>query len=159
MRVFISHSSQDQETADRFRTLLTQKGFEVWDPDRQLLPGSNWLIETGRALENADAVVFLLSPDSSRSALRYEVEYVIGRPKYENRVIPVRLSREGGKFPWILSKLSVIDASNESPEKVAERIATRLGSARTRKAAVAKRMSLPRAEIQDKTAKLSKRRA
>jgi hypothetical protein len=159
MRVFISHAFEDKNAASRIGAVLEQKGFDVWDPERQLLPGSNWLKETGRALEKADAVVFLLSPESSRSALRYEVEYVIGRPKYENRVIPVRLSREGGKFPWILGKLSVIDASNEALEKVAERIATRLGLARTRKAVVPKRVSSSRTDAHTKPTRLSKRRA
>lgn len=159
MRVFISHAHEDQNAASRIRAVLTEKGFDVWDPDRQILPGSNWLVETGQALEKADAVVFLLSPDSSRSALRYEVEYVISRPKYENRVIPVRLSHEGGKFPWILDKMSVIDASNEAPEKVAQSIATRLKSATARKSPAAKRTARSTREIRSKSSKLSKRRA
>lgn len=127
MRVFISHSSTDEKIADHIRDFLTKVGFQVWDPDRDLLPGSNWLTETGRALEHADAVVLLLSDASLRSeSSRREIQYVTTQQKYENRVVPVRLGTGTGKMPWILRNLSVIEAPVQDPEGTARLIANRL---------------------------------
>ncbi|MEO8383233.1 MAG: toll/interleukin-1 receptor domain-containing protein [Acidobacteriota bacterium] len=127
MRVFISHSSTDEKFADHIRDFLTKVGFQVWDPDRDLLPGSNWLTETGRALEHADAVVLLLSDASLRSEFsKREIQYVTTQQKYENRVVPVRLGTGAGKVPWILRNLSVIEAPAQDPEGTARLIATRL---------------------------------
>jgi hypothetical protein len=142
VRVFISHSSSDEKIADDIRDFLTKVGFQVWDPDRDLLPGSNWLTETGRALEHADAVVFLLSDASLRSEYaKREIQYVITQQKYEDRVVPVRLGTGTGKVPWILRNLSVIEAPAKDPEGTARLIATRLEkpAARGRKRSVQRR--------------------
>jgi len=134
MRVFISHSAKDAQTASRIRAALSKKGFQVWDPDRQLLPGSNWHIETGRALEHSDAVVFLLSGDPDHELhARREVQYVISRQKFEDRVVPVRLGT--AKIPWILGRMSVIDAADSNIDRTADEIAARLQAIAPRKPA------------------------
>ncbi len=134
MRVFISHSAKDTAAASRIRAALSGKGFKVWDPERQILPGSNWLTETGRALAHSDAVVFLLSGDADHEPFaRREVQYVISHPKYEDRVFPVRLGRDSGKIPWILNHMSVIDAEDNDVDRAADEIASRLKSVKTRK--------------------------
>src|SRR5437016_1217807 len=102
MDIFISHSWKDRHFAEALRARLSSAGLNVWDPDRDVLPGDNWLIETGRALERADSVVFLISKDWLRSPWTLkEVEYAIGNRRFEDKVIPVLLSR-GVKVPWIL---------------------------------------------------------
>jgi hypothetical protein len=128
MRIFISYTLGDHHFAHVMREVLVKEGFDVWDPDRDLLPGSNWLTETGRALEHADAVVLLLSDESLHSpSAKREIQYVITQPKYENRVFPVRIGRSAAKIPWILNNLSVIDApSSDSAAGAARKIATRL---------------------------------
>jgi len=129
MRVFISHSAKDADAANRIRTLLANEGFKVWDPERQLLPGSNWLSESGRALAKSDAVVFLWSGDPLHEQFaRWELQYVISRPKYEDLVVPVRLA--SGKIPWIMENLTVIDATHKNAERTAHEIALRLKSAK-----------------------------
>ena len=136
MRVFISHSAKDTEAANRMRTNLSDKGFKVWDPARQILPGSNWLSETGRALAHSDAVVFLWSGDPDHEPFaRREVQYVISHPKYEDRVFPVRL---GGKVPWILNHMSVIDAEDHDVDRAANEIALRLKAAKAQKTTTVK---------------------
>ena len=141
MEVFLSYSWQDRRFADALRDRLNSAGLKVWDPDRQLLPGSNWLIETGLALERADSVVFLISEDSFRSPwTTREVEYAIGNQKFEGKVIPVLLSRNA-KVPWILKQMQSVNASGRKPADVAREVARKLTS-RRRPAASEKRITM-----------------
>jgi hypothetical protein len=129
MDVFLSYNWQDREFAHALRERLNASGLKVWDPERQLLPGSNWLIETGRALERADSVVFLISNETLRSPWAVkEVEYAVGNQKFEGMVVPVMLSTDV-KMPWILNKLKLVDATGRKPDEVADEISRRLKSA------------------------------
>src|SRR5437773_9430965 len=64
MKVFISYSGPDEKWADLLRTALSKYDVEAWDPASQIAPGENWGLKYGKAIENADAVVVLVSPDS-----------------------------------------------------------------------------------------------
>jgi hypothetical protein len=140
MRVFISHSAKDTETASRIRRYLAREGFKVWDPDRQLLPGSNWLLESGRALAHSDAVVFLLSGDPLHEPFaRRELQYVIAQAKYEDRVVPIRLSPGTGKTSWILRNIGVIDATHQDVDRASEEIVVRLRTPKPRAASASRR--------------------
>jgi len=141
MRVFISHSENDSNFADRMRDALTAHGFNVWNPDRELFPGDNWLLKAGRALEKADVVVILLSSDSIDSPFsKREIQYVITQPKFENRVFPVRVGTGVRKIPWFFRHL-IIDASPGDAEKTATEIATRLKTRQPRKQTLSPRKS------------------
>ena len=61
MKVFISHSHADAPWAARVSDALEQTGLEVWNFDRNLLPGDNWAAEVARALEESEAMVVLLT--------------------------------------------------------------------------------------------------
>jgi TIR domain len=126
MRVFISHSATDDSFAKAVGDALIGYGFAVWSPDRELLPGDNWLLEAGRALERADAVIFLLSATSVASPFaRLEIQYVIAQAKFAHRVFPVLVGKRVPKIPWVLKDL-VIDAPAADAERTAYEIATRL---------------------------------
>jgi hypothetical protein len=126
MRVFISHSASENGFANAVRAALIRHGLHVWNPERELLPGDNWLLEAGRALEQADAVIFLLSADSVDSPFtQREIQYVIGQPKLEHRVFPVRVGKNIRKIPWVLREL-IIEAPAADPESIAHEIANRL---------------------------------
>jgi hypothetical protein len=127
MRVFISHTADDSSAAQRLREALNNRSIDAWDPAVELFPGSNWLLETGRALERADAVVFLFSPASAESpSMRREVEFVLTHAKFEDRVFPVLLSSEALNYPWILTKFATVSAVNGDMDHVADRIADML---------------------------------
>jgi hypothetical protein len=122
MQVFLSHSAQDRKFADALRRQLLHLGVDVWNPDRELLPGSNWLLESGRALERADGIVFLFSKEAARSQWSpMEVQYAISQPKYEGRVVTV-LRAPRIEIPWILHNLPVVDAAKHTPAQVAREI-------------------------------------
>jgi hypothetical protein len=160
MRVFISHSWSEKGFADSLLAALLREGFSVWNPDRELLPGDNWLLEAGRALERADAVVFVLSPESvDCPSSRREIQYVTAQAKFEHRVFPVRVGEGVQKVPWVLRDL-VIDAPDADAESVASEIAKRLRPAKPslKPAALTRRVrSAASSSVTSKVAKAPKR--
>jgi predicted nucleotide-binding protein len=67
MKVFISHTSTDTKLARRVADTLRVAVFQVWD-DTQILPGENWAESLGKALDESDAMVVLLTPSSVHSS-------------------------------------------------------------------------------------------
>ena len=117
MQVFISHSDLDSPLAARVSRALRKAGLQVWDPDLHLLPGDNWPAEVGRALEESDAMVVLLTPNSISSPhVRADMSYALGSKSYRNRLIPVavggRKQLPKGEIPWIVRRLHWVDLPN-----------------------------------------------
>src|SRR6266542_499267 len=120
---------KDEKFAGELRDQLTKLGLNVWNPHRELLPGSNWLLESGRALERADGIVFVFSKDTVRAPRsRKEVEYAITQQKLEGKLVSVLLAPRL-EIPWILNNLPVVNAARQSPAWVAREVFRRLGSA------------------------------
>jgi hypothetical protein len=125
VKVFISYSRPDEKWADRLRLALTKRDVEVWDPASEIVPGENWGLKYGKALENSDAVVVLISPASVKSDwVRHEIQYALSSPQFRDRLIPV-LVRPTEEIPWMLRKLKVIPATQDVDE-TARRIVTTL---------------------------------
>ena len=119
MQVFISYSHSDSPLAARVSEALRKAGLEVWDPEVNVLPGDNWAAHVGRALEESDAMVVLLTPDSISSPhVKADMAYALGSKSYKNRLIPVAVGgREQlpkSEIPWIFKKLHWVDLP--SPE-------------------------------------------
>ena len=115
MQVFISYS--DSPLAARVFNALRKTGLNVWDPAMKLLPGDNWPAQVGRALEESDAMVVLLTPNSVTSPhVKAEMAFALGSKSYSNRLIPVAVGgREQlpkGEIPWIVRKLHWVDLPN-----------------------------------------------
>jgi hypothetical protein len=104
MNVFISHVAADQPFVSSLSKTLKRGGLKVWDRSR-LVPGSNIALEVGKALDEADAVVVVLSPEAIKSEwVRHEIEFAIGSSKFKGRLVPV-LVRRTTEVPWILREL------------------------------------------------------
>jgi hypothetical protein len=128
MNVYISYSNADEKLADDLRRALARHDIEVWNPASQIAPGANWGFKYGRALQNADAVVVLLSPRSVKSDwVRLEIEYALSSPQFRDRLIPV-IVKPTDDIPWILRKQQVIRATKD-PDETARRIANALRKA------------------------------
>lgn len=125
MQVFLSYDQSDQAFARALSSQLKKRGFFVWSPAEEVLPGDNVWLRIGEALKNSKAMIVLLSPDSMRSQnVRREIEYALGDPNYEGRLFPVRV-RPTSDIPWILRKFKTFDAGR-SAAKVSESIANAL---------------------------------
>lgn len=121
MRVYLSFAPQDAKVAAVLRTGLAQAGFEVWDATKEVLPGDNWALELGKALQRAQVMVVLLSPASLAATwVQREIEYALGDERFKGRLVPV-VVRSVKEIPWILEKLDVIRIDS-NPERQSERV-------------------------------------
>lgn len=83
MQIFLSHARSDKGFAKALSSQLGKRGFSVWSPGGELLPGDNIWLGTGEALKESRAMVVLVSPDSMRCEnVRREIEYALGHPNY-----------------------------------------------------------------------------
>jgi hypothetical protein len=122
MQVFISHAYSDAKLASRLAKTLRESGLKVWD-DTQILPGDNWGKKLGEALQESDAMVVLLTPNSLNSpSLSFETGYALGDQNYKGRLIPVIAAPRGElpyeAIPWIFQKFNMVYLSD--PEKYEE---------------------------------------
>src|SRR5215510_11151164 len=93
MKVFLSHSnsySDDRDLIQKITDELTRAGMEVWNDTQEIYPSDNWAKVTSQALEDSQAMVVLLTPESIDSKwIRWDLEFAASNVSYENRVISV----------------------------------------------------------------------
>lgn len=125
MKIFFSYAPQDQQFAQILAKKLEAEGHRVWDPERDLISGSDWASTLMKQLKSADAMVVLLSPDAIDSRwVSHEIEYALGAKRLQDRLIPV-LVRPTKNIPWILRELQLV-RFGDNPEKVAKEVLERL---------------------------------
>src|SRR5271156_876036 len=66
-RIFISHSSRDEEAAAKMKAWLASQGFETafldFDKDGGIPPGNDWEKTLYREVEQSQAVIIIQTPD------------------------------------------------------------------------------------------------
>jgi hypothetical protein len=113
MNVFLSYSHHDRDLAHALAKRLRAAGFQVWDPGTEILPGDNWASELGKALDDADAMVVLVSPEALASDwMQHEIEFALGSQRLKGRLVPV-VVRPTPDLPWIFKKLQVVEVTEE----------------------------------------------
>ncbi len=84
---FVSYSHQDREFALRLREGLRARGKDIWVDEKGIRPAERWESALRRAIEGADAFVFVISPHSAQSPeCGTELEHAFALNK---RVVPV----------------------------------------------------------------------
>jgi hypothetical protein len=92
MNIFISHASSNLKEAISIKKHLNDLGFEVWMAAEDIQPGVNFAEEITKSINNSDAVVVLLSPESIASPhVKREVNLTIDTKKF---LIPVLLGKQ-----------------------------------------------------------------
>ena len=85
--VFISYSRKDTEFVRKLNESLDSSEIDAWVDWEGIPPSSEWMDEISRAIEGADAFLFVISPDSLASKVcRDELELGI---KYNKKLIPI----------------------------------------------------------------------
>jgi hypothetical protein len=67
-KIFISHSHRDADWADWIDVQLKKRGFEVWRDLTSIRSGQSFIAELNNAIQEADLMVVLMSPDYFASA-------------------------------------------------------------------------------------------
>jgi WD40 repeat protein len=93
--VFISYSRKDTEFVRKLNDSLDSSEIEAWVDWEGIPPSSEWMEEISRAIEGADAFLFVISPDSLASKVCGE-ELGLG-VKYNKKLIPIlhRMPKKG----------------------------------------------------------------
>jgi hypothetical protein len=91
--VFISYSSNNISYADGLQLALESAGHSVWRDVRSIVGGDYWEPEIFRAIDNANAVVVIVSTESAASTwVREEITLtsrLLGGPGKVKRLIPL----------------------------------------------------------------------
>lgn len=107
MKVFLSYARDDEEAARDIAKRLTEKGLDVWFDEWQTDPGDNVAKKVGKALDSADAMVVLVTPESMKSKeVRGEINFALTTPRFEGTLIPLVL-KPSTEMPWILDRMAL----------------------------------------------------
>jgi hypothetical protein len=124
MKIFVSYSHEDHAIVEALTAQLRAVGVQVW-ADRDVSPGENLALAIGKALEQSDAMIVLVSPKSMKSLwVQRELEYALTSPNFKGRLIVVEI-KPTKQIPWILRKFRPI-RFYESPAKAKRSIVNRV---------------------------------
>lgn len=85
--VFISYAREDQPFVRELNDALTQRGFDVWIDWQGIPPSADYFQEIQRAIDRADAVLVVISPDLAASRVcGQELAHALAAHK---RLIPI----------------------------------------------------------------------
>jgi hypothetical protein len=87
--VFISHSSEDAEIAQKVTAYLEENGIQCWMAPRDIRPGYNYDEEIMDGIENTSSMIVLLSSNSNDSDhVKREIELAANQ---KHTIFPIRL--------------------------------------------------------------------
>lgn len=107
LRVFVSYSRKDEDFAQELLAGLKLAGFSPYLDKHDIVAGEVWEARLGRLIEEADTVVFVITPDAVASKrCAWEVDYALSHNK---RLFPVVWRRvEEAQVPEPLRRLNYI---------------------------------------------------
>lgn len=100
LKIFLSHSSSDQEIVTQLYSDLQKAGFAPWMDSEDVLPGEDWRKASEEALKNSDVFIFCLSESvesfnrdpAKEKELYFALEALALHPERTVLVIPALLS-------------------------------------------------------------------
>jgi formylglycine-generating enzyme required for sulfatase activity len=130
-KIFISYSRKNLSFADRLEAALKARGFEVLIDRTDIYAFEDWWKRIQSLIEQADTVVFILSPDAVASEVA--LKEVIYAASLNKRFAPIVCRRvENSAVPEALRRLNFIffddpDSFDASANKLAEALQTDIG--------------------------------
>jgi hypothetical protein len=94
---------------------LLGHGVKVWFSEHGIRGAAQWHDEIGAALDRCDWMLVILSPSSVASRwVKREVAYAIEEPRFDGRIIPVRIREcSAKKLSWVLPQIQSIDFTRD----------------------------------------------
>lgn len=121
--IFLSHSSQDIELAERIAQDLRRHGIAVWFDQWEVLPGDSIRQRIEDGLESADFIGVLLTRDSVRSVwVQREWESRLAEPSPSRPIIP--LKADDCELPPLLRGIRYADFSDDYAAGLSELLKT-----------------------------------
>lgn len=118
--LFISYASKDRPWVSEFVAALQKEGLHPWS-DAEIAPGEKWEEAIQQALRESNALVMVLSPDSTQSPWTFfELGAAIAGKK---KIIPVLVKDlEWSRIPAILRQFQCLNEPSASAagKRVAE---------------------------------------
>ena len=85
--IFISYSRKDIDFASKIVQVLAENNLETWIDWKSIPKGENWELEIYRGIEEADALLFLISTESVQSEMcNKEIAHAVKNGK---RILPI----------------------------------------------------------------------
>ena len=85
--VFLSYAREDRPFVGRLTAALQARNRDVWVDLNDIIPSARWMEEIRTGIIGADAVAFVISPDSVVSEVcRIELDYAVEQSK---RLVPI----------------------------------------------------------------------
>ncbi len=97
IQIFISYARDDYEKAHVIYTLLSHEGYSAWMDTEKLLPGQDWRLEIGSAIESSHFFVACFSKNSVskegyvQKELKIALDLLDEKPFSAIYIIPIRL--------------------------------------------------------------------
>lgn len=113
-KVFLSYSRKDRVRAQVIAEALRARHFGVFRDTDDILPTEEWRERLQQLIEEADTIVFLLSPHSAESEVcAWEVRYAADLNK---RIAPIVIEDVGGdRIPPLLARQNFIFCTPRDP--------------------------------------------
>jgi hypothetical protein len=114
MTVFISHNHRDKDIVRRMADDLRREGIKVWLNEDLIAPGEPWAEKLSNAVEQSDAVLVVMSRNTSESQWQTsEIAFAVAAQKRDvsKKVIPILIDKEA-EVPFFLKNLLYCDLSN-----------------------------------------------
>ena len=93
--IFISYSRKNFDFAGKIVQALAENALDTWIDRKSIPKGEDWEMEIYRGIEEADAFLFLISPDSVASQMcNKEIEHAVKNGK---RILPIVIRDAGLK--------------------------------------------------------------
>ncbi|HEY9672333.1 MAG TPA: TIR domain-containing protein [Waterburya sp.] len=114
-QVFLSYAEEDRETMEKIRNSLRRESITVWTNKTDIQTGEAFDEAIKRGIEQADNVVYLLSPNSVNSNYcQRELDLAVSLHK---RIIPLLVRETGSnQIPSALRSLQYIDLTDNVKE-------------------------------------------
>ncbi|HEY9599708.1 MAG TPA: toll/interleukin-1 receptor domain-containing protein, partial [Cyanophyceae cyanobacterium] len=114
-QVFLSYADVDRETMEKIRNSLRRESITVWTNKTDIQTGEAFEEAINRGIEQADNLVFLLSPDSIKSTYcQQELDLALSLNK---RIIPLLVRKtDPSQVPSALRSLQYIDLTDNVEE-------------------------------------------
>lgn len=157
LRVFLCHASQDKTIVRELYQRLNAEGWiDPWLDEEKLLPGQDWDLEIGKAVESADVIIVCLSSTSIskegyvQKEIKTALNVALFMPEESIYIVPLRLN--DCSIPRNLRSIQYVDFfPNERKERMYVRLfqslKIRLGQVITRDLADLARKEKKRPEL------------